>query len=102
MLEAQFADRLAKTGVGMAPELTREIWLFSEGAISLMLVHGDRAYAAAAPGGRRREPDLEPSSPHPQQASPGAWASRLGQDMVGRHRRPAKRDNAMALEGAPH
>ena len=53
MLEAQFADRLAKAGVGLAPELAREIWLLSEGAISLMLVHGDRAYAAAARAAKR-------------------------------------------------
>jgi hypothetical protein len=54
MLEAQFADRLAKAGVGRAPELAREIWLLSEGAISLMLVHGDRAYAAAAARAAKR------------------------------------------------
>ena len=29
-------------------EIAREIWLLSEGAISLILVHGDRGYAAAA------------------------------------------------------
>ena len=49
MPEAQFADRPAKVGVGPA----REIWLLSEGAISLMLVHGDRAYAAAAAHAKR-------------------------------------------------
>ena len=50
MPEAQFADRPAKAGVGSA----REIWLLSEGAISLMLVHGDRAYAAAAARAAKR------------------------------------------------
>src|SRR5262245_35606939 len=54
MLEAQFADRLAKAGVGAAPELAREIWLLSEGAISLILVHGDRAYAEAAAHAAKR------------------------------------------------
>src|SRR5713226_6384745 len=29
-------------------ELAREIWLLSEGAIALILIHGDRSYAAAA------------------------------------------------------
>jgi hypothetical protein len=53
MPEAQFADRPAKAGVGPAPELAREIWLLSGGAISLMLVHGDRAYAAAAHAAKR-------------------------------------------------
>jgi AcrR family transcriptional regulator len=48
MLEAHLADRLAQAGVAAPRELAREIWLLSEGAISLMLVHGDRLYAAAA------------------------------------------------------
>jgi hypothetical protein len=34
--------------VRKAGELTRAIWLLSEGAISLILVHGDRGYSAAA------------------------------------------------------
>jgi hypothetical protein len=38
----------------LAGELAREIWLPSEGAISLMLVHGDRGYAAAAAGAAKR------------------------------------------------
>jgi hypothetical protein len=48
MLEGHLADVLAKAGVGSPRDIAREIWLLSEGAISLMLVHGDRAYAAAA------------------------------------------------------
>jgi AcrR family transcriptional regulator len=48
MLEAQFADVLRRAGVVRARERAREIWLISEGAISLMLVHGDRRYARAA------------------------------------------------------
>jgi AcrR family transcriptional regulator len=48
MLEAHLADRLAQAGVSAPRELAREIWLLSEGAISLMLVHGDRGYATAA------------------------------------------------------
>ena len=48
MLEAHLAELLARSGVDRAAELAREVWLLSEGAISLMLVHGDRGYSAAA------------------------------------------------------
>jgi hypothetical protein len=48
MLEAHFADLLEAASVPCARERAREIWLLSEGAISLMRVHGDRSYAAAA------------------------------------------------------
>ena len=41
--------RAARARRSRAPrEIAREIWLLSEGAISLMLVHRDRSYAAAA------------------------------------------------------
>jgi AcrR family transcriptional regulator len=48
MLEAHFAEMLAKAGVERPRDTAREIWLLSEGAISLILVHRDRSYAAAA------------------------------------------------------
>jgi AcrR family transcriptional regulator len=48
MLEAHFAEVLARAGVERPRETAREIWLLSEGAISLILVHRDRSYAAAA------------------------------------------------------
>jgi len=48
MLEAHFAEVLARAGVDRPRETAREIWLLSEGAISLILVHRDRTYAAAA------------------------------------------------------
>lgn len=68
MLEAHLAELLQRSGVERPAEIAREIWLLSEGAISLILVHGDRGYAAAAaraaqkllqrrsrqPAGRRR------------------------------------------------
>lgn len=54
MLETHFADLLAKTGVRSPRQRAREIWLLSEGAISLMLVHGDRSYAAAAAQAAKR------------------------------------------------
>jgi hypothetical protein len=54
MLEAHLADVLTRAGVATPRELAREIWLLSEGAISLMLVHGDRSYAAAAADAAKR------------------------------------------------
>lgn len=48
MLEAHLAALFAKTGVNAPRDRAREVWLLSEGAISLILVHRDRSYAAAA------------------------------------------------------
>jgi AcrR family transcriptional regulator len=53
-LESHFAELLARAGVDRPIELARQIWLLSEGAISLILVHGDRAYAAAGAAAARR------------------------------------------------
>jgi hypothetical protein len=47
-LERCLAALLEQSGVRQAQELARAIWLLSEGAISLILVHGDRGYSAAA------------------------------------------------------
>ncbi len=47
-LESCLAELLAESGVQRSKELARAIWLLSEGAISLILVHGDRGYSAAA------------------------------------------------------
>lgn len=47
-LERCFAELLERSGVRQAGELARAIWLLLEGAISLILVHGDRGYSAAA------------------------------------------------------
>lgn len=47
-LESLLAGMLADTGVARPRDLARAVWLLSEGAISLILVHGDRGYAAAA------------------------------------------------------
>ncbi len=54
VLEAQLAEVLAKADVASPRERAREVWLLSEGAISLMLVHGDRSYAAAAAAAAKR------------------------------------------------
>jgi AcrR family transcriptional regulator len=48
LLEAQLTELLARAGIEEPRNVAREIWLLSEGAISLILVHGDQAYAKAA------------------------------------------------------
>ncbi|MBY0533285.1 MAG: hypothetical protein K2P86_15075 [Xanthobacteraceae bacterium] len=53
-MENHFADLLTKAGANTPKETAREIWLLSEGAISLILVHGDRGYAAAASKAARK------------------------------------------------
>jgi AcrR family transcriptional regulator len=47
-LEKSLADLLARSGAARPRELARAVWLLSEGAIALILVHGDRGYSAAA------------------------------------------------------
>jgi hypothetical protein len=47
-LERSLAELLDRSGVQQSGELARAVWLLSEGAISLILVHGDRGYSAAA------------------------------------------------------
>jgi AcrR family transcriptional regulator len=47
-LESCLAKLLENSGIARSRELARAIWLLSEGAISLILVHGDRGYSSAA------------------------------------------------------
>jgi AcrR family transcriptional regulator len=47
-MERSFAELLGRSGVAQPEELARGIWLLTEGAISLILVHGDRGYSVAA------------------------------------------------------
>jgi AcrR family transcriptional regulator len=54
MLEAHLAELFAQAGIARPRECAHEIWLLSEGAISLILVHGDRSYAAAAAQAAKR------------------------------------------------
>jgi AcrR family transcriptional regulator len=54
LLESHLAELLAQAGVVRPRERAREIWLLSEGAISLILVHGDRSYATAAAQAAKR------------------------------------------------
>jgi AcrR family transcriptional regulator len=67
MLEAHLTKVLAKANVAAPRERAREIWLLSDGAISLMLVHGNRRYAAAAAQAAKRliqadAPGIQPTS----------------------------------------
>jgi hypothetical protein len=47
-IERFFTELLMKAEVPLPREVAREIWLLSEGAISMILVHADTSYAAAA------------------------------------------------------
>jgi AcrR family transcriptional regulator len=54
LLESHLAEVLAAAGVATSKELARELWLLAEGAMVLVLIHGDRSYArAAAEAGRK-------------------------------------------------
>lgn len=48
ILEAHLADMLERAGVSCASDRAREIWLLSEGAMVLALIHGDRSYIRTA------------------------------------------------------
>ncbi len=54
VVERHLADRLARAGVAFPRDRAREIQLLIEGAMALLLIHGDRGYldAAAAAAGR--------------------------------------------------
>ena len=54
MLEAHLAELLAKAHVMCPHERAREIWLLAEGAMALILIHGDRRYADAAAEAAKR------------------------------------------------
>lgn len=53
-MEAHLAELLAGAGLPAAEERGREIYLLVEGAMSLMLIHNDPAYVAAAARAARR------------------------------------------------
>jgi hypothetical protein len=48
LLETHLAEALAAAGVKSAASCARQIWVLSEGAMALMLIHGDRSYCKAA------------------------------------------------------
>lgn len=47
-LEECLSERLAEAGAREPAQLARQVWLLSEGAMVLILIHGDRGYAKAA------------------------------------------------------
>jgi AcrR family transcriptional regulator len=52
--ESWLADLLAKRGVPLPRERAREVMLLTEGAMALMLIHGDRSYGDAAARAAKR------------------------------------------------
>jgi len=54
MLEAWFAEQLRKLNIPSAEERGRDIMLLIEGAMVLMLIHGDASYASAGGGAAKR------------------------------------------------
>jgi AcrR family transcriptional regulator len=54
LLEQHLAALFEQAGVASPRDCAREVWLLSEGAISLILVHGDRGYAASAAKAAKR------------------------------------------------
>ncbi len=60
-VEAWFAGLLGKLGVASPMERARELSLLVEGATSLILIHGDRRYAAAAAQAAKKLVQVGPS-----------------------------------------
>ncbi len=48
MLEAHLADLLSEAGLPDPAKHARQLWLLSEGAMALVLIHGDKSYCTAA------------------------------------------------------
>ena len=48
MLETHLADLLAASGLNDARTCARKMWLISEGAMAMMLIHGDNGYCDKA------------------------------------------------------
>ena len=54
ILEGYLANLLEQAGIASAKDRAREIWLLSEGAMVLVLIHGDRGYIRSAAEAARR------------------------------------------------
>jgi AcrR family transcriptional regulator len=54
LLEGHLATLLEQAGVPDAKERAREVWLLCEGAMVLLLIHGDRGYIRTAQEAARR------------------------------------------------
>jgi AcrR family transcriptional regulator len=48
LLEGHLADVLKRAGVSRPRQRAREVWILSEGAMVMMLIHGERQYATVA------------------------------------------------------
>ena len=53
-LEGHLAERLESCGISEAAATAREILLLTEGAMVMILIHGDRSYASAAASAAQR------------------------------------------------
>jgi AcrR family transcriptional regulator len=54
LLESHLAEVLSRAGIRQARHRAREIWLLCEGAMVMMLIHGERNYATAAAQAAKR------------------------------------------------
>jgi AcrR family transcriptional regulator len=54
ILEGHLANLLEQAGIASAKDRAREVWLLSEGAMVLVLIHGDRSYIRTAAEAARR------------------------------------------------
>jgi AcrR family transcriptional regulator len=74
ILETHLTERLQGAGVTAAAERAQEISILLEGAMALILIHGDRSYAAAAANAARRLLDVPPAKPRQQRRTRGRRA----------------------------
>lgn len=72
ILEDCLADLFAKAKVESPRERAREVWLLSEGAISLVFIHGDTRYAVAAGEAAKRLVSAVPRRPRRRSGRPGS------------------------------
>ncbi len=60
MLESHLAKRLAQARIAASRRRAREIWLLAEGAMALILIHGDTSYARTASDAAKRLIESKP------------------------------------------
>ena len=68
-LENCLKDLLVQSGLEDAERLARAIWLLSEGAVTLILIHGDRGYANSACEAALALMRAQSHKPRPHQAA---------------------------------
>jgi AcrR family transcriptional regulator len=76
-LEQCLCDRLVNASSSLPPSFGREIMLLLEGAMVMVLLHGDRSYAEAAAGAAKRllPPMSHPPAVHPHPVASGEGAT---------------------------